>query len=217
MAEGNKIRSIFNIVALFLMVIALPALSWYYLKRGFDDRIATMGEIQDFGKIPSFSLSTTSGETISENDLERNVVVASFLSTEHPELRSIYGKRLNKLQDQFHDRNRVKFAIHQVGDTSNTSDRLKQFAKAYELNNKPAVLLLNNGAQLATSAYKLPLEQKIKLEDNPYLVLIDTTLTIRNYYDVRAEEEMKKLVHHLTMILPPTPRKDIYFKREKEK
>ena len=217
MASGNKFRSIFNIIALFLMVIALPALSWYYLKRGFDDRIATMEEIKDFGKIPAFSLSTASGETINEGDLERNVVVASFLSTEHPELRSIYGKRLNKLQDQFNDRDRVMFAIHQIGDTVNAENRLSQFAQAYELNDKPAVLLLNDGDQLATSAYKLPLEPNIKLEDNPYLVLVDTTLTIRNYYDVRAEEEMRKLVHHLTMILPPKPRKDIYFKREKEK
>lgn len=217
MAEGNKKSGLFQIIALFLLVVVVPAGSWYYLKTGLDYRIATLNEIQDLGLVAPFSVKNTSGSTISERDLEGNVVIVSFLSTQHPELRSIYGKRLNSLRDQFHDRNRVKLVLHDLGNAEEDGTALNQFAEAYELDNKPSVLLLSGGDELAKKNYQLPLDGGGKLIDNPYVVLVDTALTIKNYYDIREEAEVKKLVEHLIYILPPDPKKDIYLKRETEK
>lgn len=217
MGEGINKSGLFQIIALFLLVVVVPAGSWYYLKTGLDYRIATLNEIQDLGKINSFTSVSTTGASVTDDDLEGDVVVVGFLTTSHPELRTIYGKRLNKLQDQFHDRNRVKFAIHSLGNADAGGKELMQFAEAYELDDKSSVLLLTQGDEIAKSNYKLPLEEGLALEDNPYLVLLDTALTIKNYYDIREEAQMKKLVEHLIYILPPDPKKDIYLKRETEK
>ena len=205
----------FQIIALFLLVVAVPAISWYYLKTGLDYRLAKLGEMQDLGTVKTFSLESISGEAVTERTLEGNVVIAGFLSTDHPELRTIYGSRLSMLEDQFSDRVRVNLAIHDL-DTAK-DDKLKSFAKAYDLLDKPSVLLLEDAGKAARESFQIPLEEGASLSDNPYLVLIDTTLTIRNYYDVRADDQMKDLVEHMTLILPPMPKKDIYLRREKEK
>ena len=52
---------------------------------------------------------------------------------------------------------------------------------------------------------------------NTQLVLADTTLTIRRYYDLREEQQIKRMVEHIAIILPRIEEKDLVFQREIEK
>ena len=218
MAEGNKINKTFQLVALFLMLIALPAGSWYYLKTGMDYRIATMEELQELGQLTEFEIKTDSNTTLGYQDLIGNLVVAGFFSPEKSYLAAPYALNLQKLQDQFNDRERILFALHSLADGQGS---LTDFAIQNNLAENPKVLLVDGAVNeittLAENQYKLPLKGQGSLVDNPYLVLLDTTLTIRNYYDVRETDQMKKMVEHITLIMPPSPKKDIYLKRESEK
>ena len=68
-----------------------------------------------------------------------------------------------------------------------------------------------------TFKYLLREDSSGNLADYPYLVLVDTSKTIRNYYRVDIESEVKRMVEHIAMIMPRTPERDIILKREKEK
>ena len=207
MAEGNtKNKNYFALIALFLMLIVLPAGSWFYLNDGAKYRISAMEELQDFGQL--------SQEDIGEQNLQGSLVIAGFVSSNEED----FGNTIQKLSDQFSDRQRVFFTLFNADSNSGS---LEAYAKKYMLKNNPQVLLQNTPQEsveaLAKNTFKLPLEEGLTLEENPYLVLLDTTLTIRNYYDMRELTEMKNLVRHITRILPPSPKKDIILKREKEK
>ena len=207
MAEGNtKNKNYFALIALFLMLIVLPAGSWFYLNDGAKYRISAMEELQDFGQL--------SQEDIGEQSLQGSLVIAGFVSSNEED----FGNTIQKLSDQFSDRQRVFFTLFNADSNSGS---LEAYAKKYMLKNNPQVLLQNTPQEsveaLAKNTFKLPLEEGLTLEENPYLVLLDTTLTIRNYYDMRELTEMKNLVRHITRILPPSPKKDIILKREKEK
>ena len=207
MAEGNtKNKNYFALIALFLMLIVLPAGSWFYLNDGAKYRISAMEELQDFGQL--------SQEDIGEQNLQGSLVIAGFVSSNE----EAFGNTIQKLSDQFSDRQRVFFTLFNADANSGS---LEAYANKYMLKNNPQVLLQNTPQEsveaLAKNTFKLPLEEGLTLEENPDLVLLDTTRTIRNYYDMRELTEMKNLVRHITRILPPSPKKDIILKREKEK
>lgn len=210
MTEGNtKNKNYFGLIALFLMIVVLPAGSWFYLNDGAKYRISAMEELQSLGQLSSAE--------IGNQNLTGSLVIAGFVSTKEEEATQAYGNTIQKLSDQFSDRQRVFFTLFNIDGQSS----LNAYANKFELKDNPQVLLLDEPVdqveKLAKESYKLPLEQGMSLDENPYLVLLDTTLTIRNYYDMRELAEMKKLVRHITRILPPSPKKDIILKREKEK
>jgi cytochrome oxidase Cu insertion factor (SCO1/SenC/PrrC family) len=218
MTEGKKKNGRFQLIALFLMLICLPAVSWYYLRSGLDYRIATMEELQELGELSGFEIKIDSQNVFKPSDLKGNVIVAAFIKPQDSALGEQFGGTLQKLRDQFKDTERVKFLLH---DLAGNQGNLSQFADQYLLSNQENVQLLSStSAQMAALAkdnYRLPEATQENLSENPYLVLVDTSSVIRNYYDVRELAQVQKLVGHITHIMPPTPKKDIILKREKEK
>lgn len=218
MTEGKKKNGRFQLIALFLMLICLPAVSWYYLKTGLDYRISTMEELQDLGELSDFEIALDTQNVFRPTDLRGNVIVAAFVRPQGSDIGKQYGGTLQKLQDQFKDTDRVKFLLH---DLDGNQTKLNSFAEQYQLSNQENVHLLSSTpAQmnaLAKDNYRLPEVAQANLAENPYLVLVDTSSVIRNYYDVRELAQVQKMVGHITHIMPPTPKKDIILKREKEK
>jgi len=52
---------------------------------------------------------------------------------------------------------------------------------------------------------------------SPEFVLVDDSLNIRGYYNVMDKEQVKKLIIHLTMVMPRKKKEEVVFRREKEK
>lgn len=219
--QGSKQRrKVLQILALLLLLVAFPAISWYYLQIGLDYRLDTMDKLGDYGKIPAFELITYKLDTLDREDTESNMIVASFFDLDNESLRRSFGENLGKLHDQFDDRNDLLFLQHLLSDVP-SAEEISTFEIKYELSDEEQCYFFVGGQppleQLAREGYRLPLEQDPELAENPYLVLVDTTGTIRRYYDVRKSEEVKLLVEHIALLLPRQKERDLVFKREQEK
>jgi hypothetical protein len=200
-------------VLLFFLVV-LPMGSYYYLKQGYDYRLAALNELDnDLGKLPGLSLMDIDSHAVVVPELQGNLVVVNFYPAEDKGLQEQLGVYMSKLHDQFDDRNDVQFIMHSP--VGADAQALRKYREDYEFED-------------AGQCHILPTEDREYLEYKhdslppmaqpyPYFFLSDTTLTIRNFYDMREENDMKKLVEHIAMILPRIPEKDIVFKRDAEK
>lgn len=183
---------------LLLLLVGLPIGSWYYLQSGLEYRQSLLADLKDYGKIPEFTLQTVQGEPFTNQDIAGRMVVASFLDFKDETLLTQFGEVLNKLHDQFDERNDVAFLMH-LTDTTATNEAIEDFATTYALTDQWQCYFLRgaDATSIAQQIYKTP-------QDTPfaYFALADTSNTVRRHYDVRQESEVKRLVEHIALILP---------------
>ena len=197
---------------LLLMLVVLPAGSWFYLRGGYEHRKAALQELQELGSVGDFSLVDQNGLIFATQDLKKRVTVAGFLPA-GTEKHAAWMDGLVRLHEQFDDRDDVCFLI--FADTALVPDP-QAFAQSYDLaDSLQWIVVSGNGAylhDLATSSFHLP-EEAVGQQ----LALIDTSGTVRSHYDAYENRELGRLVEHITIVLPRLPDPDIVFKREKEK
>ncbi len=219
--DKKRNNKILQTIALLLFLVGLPLGSWYYLQRGLDYRLDAMEELKTYGEAPDFELTTADDSLLTKGDLRGKLVVAAFLTTAEKERPDRYGEVLSKLLDQFGEGNNFKMLVHGTDTLADTPRALLRFAATHRLTDEDVCHFLPPELpafeKLAREGYRLPLDAGTELRDNPYLALADSSLTIRNYYDITEESQVRRLVEHIAMIIPRAPERDLVFKREKEK
>lgn len=234
MSNTSKTKKYIQGIAFFLFIVGLPAGSWYYLQAGFNYHKDLMSELDNYGRIPEFSLVDQNGDTLTRERVEGKLMVVNFFNTEE----TTYPKTmdyLRRMYSQFHDRNDLVFASHALESSSLSISELKTLAKKEELDNPQSMFLKGSDADLVTilsKGYQVPdfssrskdnkqLKRSGKLvnvpKDYPYFVLVDESGTIRNYYDINDDESVTRLVEHLALILPRKAEEKAELKRETEK
>ena len=63
-------RPLVQYLALALLLVGLPAISWYYLDKGFKYRMETLGELGELGRFPSGPYERLNGTLLEEAALE---------------------------------------------------------------------------------------------------------------------------------------------------
>ena len=213
-------------MALLLFLVGLPLGSWYYLQAGFDYHKELMAELQNYGRIPEFSLVDQNGDTLNREDLAEKTVIVSFFNEEKTTMQHI-----QKYHSQFHDRNDVLFVAHSLKPRSESN--LKSILSDYDLNNDQTILLTGEKDELLKVLGKgyqvpdinkrgedmiIPRNDALSMPDEyPYFILVDNSGTIRNYYAVNDEKSMTRLIEHLALILPRKSEEEAVLKRETEK
>ncbi len=195
-------RKIFQFAALFLLLIGLPAGSWYYLQLGLDYRLETMGQLEDHG---AFSLKTSHTSAAEEG----SVRVINYLSPTNAE---VQGSLLSKLYEQFDKRE--DFELITFVDTTVFTD-VATFRTTYQLEEEPQCSFPSLSAE-EWQAFVSTYEPDAKTEV-PYLALVDVEGSIRNFYDQNDEEAVKQLVEHIAFLLPIKKREKAELRRETEK
>ena len=210
-------KHIFQTLVLLLFLVVLPLGSWYYLRTGLDYRLEALEELQDYGRVSGISYATYQSDTLVEEDLLGRLVVAGFVDLEDEELASSLGRHLRRVQQQFEDRPDVLFLVHVLNEAG--PGQVSVFEAEYGLKDEEQCIFIPFGSpEKAKEIYFLPEEAGGTASGRtPYLALIDTALTIRHYYDVRRAEEVRRLIEHIAILLPPEPEKDLVFRRETEK
>lgn len=194
-------RKIFQFAALFLLLIGLPAGSWYYLQLGLDYRKETMGQLQDHGAFTLKTNHTPVGEG--------SVRVINFLSATNADTK---GPLLAKLYEQFDKRE--DFELVTFVDTTAFAD-LATFRTTYQLEEEPQCSFPSLKAA-EWQAFVSTHESGAKAEV-PYLALVDVKGNIRNFYEQEDEEAVKQLVEHIAFLLPIKKRDKAELRRETEK
>jgi len=233
MSDQKKITNKIQIAILAFFIVFMPLGSWYYLQSGFDYHEDLMSELKDYGKIPEFDLLTQNNTRFVNSDLQGKMTIANFYDDDSPST-AISMDYTRRILGQFKSQKDLIFLFHSLSPAVQNDSLLKTFAKKEDLLDKRAYFLSGDKDQmtrLLTSSYKIPLLDERKEdgsisfksnvnelpEEYPYFVLIDTSLTIRNYYNISDEASMNRLVEHLAIILPREKKSKAEHRPQKEK
>jgi len=204
-----------QIVALTIILVVFPGVSWYWLSRGLDYRKTAKAELKELGPFPEFSWRNYTGRTLSKDDLKGSFVIAAVYDLEQPQLSDYFGRELSRLHDQFDDRKDVLFLSVIGRDTT----LLPAFMKQYGLSDTTQCFFFATETSvmnyLVADGFTMP---ELDGATSPNIVLADTSSVIRSYYDVRDNEQLKRMVQHLSLLLPMSKSRDeLRFQREAEK
>ncbi|NUQ24554.1 MAG: hypothetical protein HUU34_11430 [Saprospiraceae bacterium] len=212
MSAPNK-RTIVQLLALFLLLAALPAGSWYYLKSGLDYHRKAMAELKDLGVMPMpQAILPAAGAALPADSLKNRLAITGFVSLSEEAALDQYGADLSKLHEQFDERKDVIFVTYAEGDSSS----MTAFVDKYQLLDETQCYFFVTDAQQiqqAKAAYHLPAE-------NPgqwWIALTDTNLKLRRFYEADKQAEVKRLVEHIALLAPRIKERDLLYKREREK
>ncbi len=213
-------KKIIQTVALFLMLIVLPAGSWYYLQSGFDYQKGARAQLLDYGKLEGdIVLDTDRKNNFTLDDCRGNLSLFSFVN--HQDVTTERIDVWNRLFEQFEETNRAIFVLGEL-------DTLVDFSNFTE--SKNCIYTDVSASKKILSQLSIPkieegrgedgkfkIEPIVNMNEYPYYVLVDSTLTIRNYYRVGNEPDLKRLVEHLAIMVPREPSKKPVLIRDSEK
>lgn len=192
--------------ALFLMLILMPAISWYYLKKGEKYQVAMRAELKDYGSLPMFKLSQVlRADTLHSADLHNKVVIVKTLDDRELEQSADLIFALGSLHTQFDERNDVVFLLHtNVADSTKLGSFLRKNSLA-----DPEQVLITTADPSIVRAYAFP--------KAGMAAIVDTAGTIRRYYNYHDGNEVRRLTEHVTVLMHRDKKNDPYLNREKEK
>ena len=176
---------------LFVILLGLPALSWYYLKKGADWRISGLEAIAN--KTP---LETDTYQFATFKNKEVNLVEGRFYLASNISATSETEKAaLQKLADQFDHRDDLIYLL--FGLPSNNTSLDEQWQQV-DCSSSPCSRLT---AQLFPSGMNA--------------ALVDDSLNLRRSYDLLNEEDAHALIEHAAILFPVEKRKKIELIRGK--
>ncbi len=226
---ANKIQ----VFGILVILIIFPLMSWYYLKTGYNYQMDARGELKDYGKTPIFSLVDNNGKTFTNDSIGNTMAVISFLGKDENMDTTMLGI-MQKLNTQFGDNRNLKLLIGTLQPEFDSPAKLNSIFEKYNLADDQHTLLTGDKAALQklagmdlqvpkewipreNEAAEIVFEKIPSIEDYPFFVLIDRKQTINNYYKVNSEDEVKRMVEHIAIMLPRDIKPDIFVNEQKEK
>ena len=202
MEENNQkgIRRIIRTGLVLIIIIALPALSVHYLKKGVDYRKKALSELKDLGKVGDFKLVNQRNLPVTPEVLKGKITVLQFLPTDAAAAQSAVG-RMAKAQQGFSEVDDVLFLTILAADsTINLLDAAATLQIKDDKHWFLAAISEGQRRQLATAVFKMPAPES-------GVAIIDDKLTVRKLYDINSNPDMGRLIEHIAMIMPKQKRK----------
>ena len=210
---GKKKNVVGTLVVLFLLV-GLPAISFYYLQRGYEYRKEILDTRGDYGKMPDLGdLTPLRGEFPANT--RGAMAMVGWLDTDRPEAITAYGAKLDSLYQQFKDSPNLYFTTIVRGEDQ--GEFVRAFARRHNL--PPDEMMSFLGAEdnrFLESARAFRLPEPASVGTYPAVALVDSSQTIVGHYDMRTRARTTGLVRMISSIIPLKERPDIILDRGKE-
>lgn len=202
--------NVLQYLLLLLILVVLPAGSYWYLQRGISYRRAALAQLDNLGRLTEPTVQPTYG--ILPDTLAGNMVVIGWLNPQETQTTAAYGHALQRLHQQF-DSNQVVYFLTLL--TQPDSAWTANFLREYQLEDPRQVAVAAMLPDFA--AWRNQLNWPDPTGKMPQLALVTDSLRIRAYYDAGNERAMQDLVTHLAMFMPKKKERELIFRREKEK
>lgn len=207
-----KVQRILSVGAVLLMLVGMPAISYFYLKSGYEYRKEAIMTQGDFGEMPNIYNYPAVRGTLPDS-LRGAMTMVGWLDPTKPVAAKRYGTMLDSLYQQFAESPHLYFTtLVSADDAAATAG---QFATAHNLPDDPMISFLDAGGatfQQSGKDFRLP----ARPGDNPIVALVDSSLTIVKHYDLSKPDEKIGLVQLISLIIPLPEKADIVVKRERE-
>ena len=210
MKSQSKIISGLLLVGLF---IVLPGVSYFYLQQGLDYHKERKAELDSLGQIPSMLFIDHLGDTIDNAALQGKMSVMGFFSPDCGDSCQLLMKRFRFIQEQFYDYEKLLLLSY----STDSAVVLTQALNSIEANEDTKSWRWLTSETDVYDSFKNNFELAYQNGFASQLALVDTSLTIRRYYDAQNDNDINRLIIHLAKFAPRPPGKAIQFAREKEK
>ncbi len=198
----NK-RKIIPTILLLALLVGLPAISWMYMKKGFNWRKEAISEFGNYGKIPSANLIWPDGTK--EDRLDQKVTVVHLFGN-NPDLTEANKNIINTCEElfkQFHETQMFRLAVISDGGTS----EFKSYLQTHPSNIDHMTWVWVNGGMekwggVVQNGYEMYKKSTGDSNVKHYFALADTTGMIRRYYDALDPAEVKRMVQQIAILLP---------------
>lgn len=195
-------RKIYIAAGLFIILVALPAVSWIYLRSGLNWRKEALAELADYGKIGKAILVWPDGTT---EDRLKSKVVAVHIYGENPELTDTNRQILDtaeKLFNQFGQSNEFRLAMVASGGSAEFRSYFQKMPGAEHATWVWAGGLGSWRTIIENGYESYCLAEGVKPAQE-YFALADTSGTIRRFYSALDQQQIDRMVQHIAILLPP--------------
>jgi len=160
------------------------------------------------GKVPSFSLVSANGKTVSSENLKGNIWIADFIFTRCAGICPVMMGQMHQLQSDFTARD-LRFVSITVDPEHDTPTVLGQYGEQHGVDTNRWIFLTGDKDTVFTVAkdgFRLATKEAKSGEDEPILhsphfVLVDRKGQIRGYYNGTDAESVDQLRADLKRLL----------------
>jgi len=234
MSDKPNMKSKIQTLAILTILIGFPLLSWYYLTTGYNYQMDARSELKDYGKLPAFNFTNHTGEIYTSDSLENTMSVISFFGKSGKMNQEMFNV-MRKLNTQFGDNPNLELLIVSIESEEDSPEVLARLFAVNQFDTRQHKFLTSSNYDIqkwigeeikvptkwekkedASTDITLEENKSGKIGDYPFFILVDKNQTIRNFYHVDKEDEIKRMVEHIAILLPREIKPDIEMKEKKE-
>ena len=202
-----KVRTILNIGVASIFTIVVGSVLMI-VGRGMPARASAMG-LPVIGSVPEFALTEASGATLRRADLLGKVWIANFLFTRCGEACPMMMRHEVRLQTDLPLRDDLRLVSFSVDPAWDTPKVLTDYAHTFGAEQSRWLFLTGDKKQiyhLTIDGFRLATQDADPAKEMPILhstklVLVDRHGAIRGYYDSSDEDELRKLIRDVRLVL----------------
>lgn len=200
---------IINYIGLFMLLVVLPGMSWVYLSSGLSYQKAKRAELQRYGTVPAFPYVLMNGDTIGASELGGKLLLAFDPAAGPDAGADVALRELEKIHRQFDERRDVIFLC--LGDPADSA-ALATLMEKYSLEDPGQVYtVVRPGTPNGDFGIRA------RGGDAATVAVADSAGIIRQYYDFRDGNRVRRSVEHIAILMPFRDRDEAVLRREKEK
>jgi hypothetical protein len=195
--QEKQTSGLFQRIALTLLLVVVPGISWYYLSEGMKYRKHSLSELKDYGKVEAFQAQTINGNYVTADSIKGKIAVIEFVMNGKDTADVKLMNNFIRMRKQFQERKEVCYLTFVNADSSNTIS----IALRNDLAGKNSFVMPSTKDKISE------LMKAFKIENNPttsypYLVFVDIESKVRFMYDATKPESMRRMVEHIAIKLP---------------
>ena len=200
-------------ITVLLLIVVFPGVGYIYLQRGLEYHRESYRQLEALGTLPAFEALTRADTTLNSAELNGNTVVLAMLGNDPVRSAGAVDK-LNRLQDQFDHLDDVLFLA--LVEDDGFADLNRRFA-GYGFNDTDQWPLLELSVP-EYNAVAVDLAGRLGVDalTQDRFVLIDRAGEIRKVYDATDDQEMGRLIEHISYVIPRNKKEKPVMVRQEE-
>ena len=194
MSDLNK-----KLIIAFFSVFILGIVGLFTIDQATQSRINNLPLITE---IPSFQLENFDGTSFTEQNLDNQITVASFIFTQCEGACPIMSENMGLLQKRFAESNELQFVSITTDPDYDSKDILKEFSSKYSNKNNWFFLRgnIDEVVELSQDGFFLS-ASLLPLGHSTRLILIDKDRNIRKYYEGTIDANIVELQNDIVTLI----------------
>ena len=188
-----------KLIIAFFSVFILGIIGLFTIDQATQSRINNSPLITE---IPAFQLENFDGKSFTEENLDSQITVASFIFTQCEGACPIMSTNMGLLQKRFAESDELQFISITTDPDYDSADVLKEFSNKYSNKNNWFFLRgsIDNVVELSQDGFFLS-ASLLPLGHSTRLILIDKERNIRKYYEGTVDANIVELQNDIVTLI----------------